>query len=176
MAALSYWVLFPRLADRATKLPAEVAAASAADAKDTARNATRAQATLTIVPRVVVATMAESFTLTITASGVSEMSSAGAQINYDASLLQFESLAGGGILASSGEQVVLAHRDDPDAGLLKISAQRLSQALPGDSAVLTLVFHPRTRGAGRILIIFGARDGQGHSIAVPEGHAEVTIQ
>ena len=104
------------------------------------------------------------------------MSSVAAQINYDARLLQFESLAGGGILASGGQQVVLAHRDDPDAGVLKISAQRLSRPVPGESAVLTMVFRPRTRGNSRILITFGARDDQGHAIEVPEANASVTIR
>ena len=72
--------------------------------------------------------------------------------------------------------MVLAHRDDPEAGVLKISAQRVARGLPGDNAVLSLVFRPRTAGAGRILIALSARDGQGHAIEVPEGHAEVAIK
>jgi len=172
VGAWSYWMLFERPARPAAKRPAEIAAASPGDGKDAAR----AQAMLTIEPRAVLAKMAESFTLTITASGVAEMTSAAAQINYDGRLLQFESLAGGGILANGGQQVVLAHRDDPDAGVLKINAQRLERGLPGDNAILSLVFRSRTRGTATILVALGARDSQGRAIEVPKGHAAITIE
>jgi hypothetical protein len=151
---------------------ANVAAVSPVDAKE----ASRVPATLTIEPRVVIAKRDESFTLTVTASGVPEMTSAAAQVNYNAALLQFVRLAGGGLLATGGQPVVMAHRDDPEAGVLKISAQRTARGLPGDNAVLSLEFRPRTAGAGRILIALSARDSQGHTIEVPEGHAEITIK
>jgi hypothetical protein len=168
----SYRALFGRPAPVADKRPAEIAVDNPVDGKE----ATRAPATLTIEPRVVVAKMAESISLTVTVSGVTEMTSAAAQVNYNASLLQFVGLAGGGILASGGQQVVLAHRDDPETGVLKISAQRLAPGLPGDNAVLSLVFRPRSIGTGRIIIAVSARDGQGHAIEVPEGRAEVAVQ
>jgi len=171
-AAWSYLALFKRPARLAMQPAAHAVAVSPMDAKD----ANKAPATLTIEPRVVVAKREQSFTLTFTASGVSEMTSAAAQVNYDAALLQFVGLAGGGILATSEQQVVLAHRDDPQAGVLKISAQRTARGLPGDNAVFSLVFRPRTTGAGRILIALAARDGQGHAIEIPAGHTEVTIK
>jgi hypothetical protein len=171
-AAWSYLALFKRPASVAGQRPAEIVAADPVDAKD----ATKAAATLTVEPRAVVAERAESFTFTVTASGVTEMTSAAAQVNYDASLLQFVGLAGGGIFASGEQDVVLAHRDDPDTGVLKISAQRLARGLPGDNAVLSLVFRPRTVGTGTILIALAARDGHGHAIEVPSGHADVTIK
>jgi hypothetical protein len=167
-----YLALFKSPSRLAVRPAADVAAGSPVDANA----ANKAPATLTIEPRAVVANREESFTFTVTASGVTEMTSAAAQVNYDATLLQFVGLAGGGILSSGGQQVVLAHRDDPDAGVLKINAQRLAGGLPGDNAVLSLVFRPRTVGAGRILIALAARDGQGHAIEVPGGHAEVTIK
>jgi hypothetical protein len=168
----SYLALFKGPARLAMKPAADVAAVSPMDATD----ANRAPATLTIEPRVVVAKREESFTFTVTASGVTEMTSATAQVNYNAALLQFVRLVGGGLLATGGQPVVLAHRDDPEAGVLKISAQRTARGLPGDNAVLSLEFRPRTAGAGRILVALAARDGQGHTIKVPEGHAEVTIK
>jgi hypothetical protein len=171
-AAWSYLALFKGPSHLAAQPAADVAAVSPMNAK----SANQAPATLTIEPTAVVAKREESFTFTVTASGVTELTSASVQVNYDATLLQFVGLAGGGILATGGQQVVMAHRDDPEVGVLKISAQRLTGGLPGDNAVLTLVFRPRTIGTGRILITLAARDGQGHAIAVPEGHAEVTIQ
>jgi hypothetical protein len=167
-----YLALFNGPSRLAVRPAADVAPVSPVDAK----GANKAAATLTIEPGAVVAKREESFTFTVTASGVAEMTSAAAQVNYDATLLQFVGLAGGGILASGGQDVVLAHRDDPDAGVLKINVQRLARGLPGDNAVLSLVFRPRTAGAGRILIALAARDRQGHAIEVPEGHAEVTIK
>jgi len=171
-AAWSYLALFKGPARPAMQPAADVAAVSGVDTK----GATKAPARLTIEPRVVVAKKEEIFTLTVTASGVTEMTSTAAQVNYNASLLQFVGLEGGGILATGGQQVVMAHRDDPEAGVLKISAQRVARGLSGDNAVLSLVFRPRTAGADRILIALAARDGQGRTIEVPEGHAEVTIK
>jgi hypothetical protein len=167
----SYMVIFGRPARLAAKQPPEMAAATRVKASD----ATRTRAALTIEPRAVIAKMADTFTLTVTVSRMSEMTSAGAQISYDAGLLQFVHLAGGGILAN-GQEVVLAHRDDPETGVLKISAQRPAGALSGDSAVLDLVFRPRKSGNGMILVALAARDSQGRSFAIPDGHAEVTVK
>jgi len=167
----SYLAIFGRPAWLAARKPPEMAAATPVKATD----ATRTQAALTIEPGAVMAKMADTFTLTVTVSRVSQMTSAGAQISYDAGLLQFVQLAGGGILAS-GQEVVLAHRDDPETGVLKVNAQRPARSLSGDSAVLDLVFRPRKSGNGMIIVAVAARDSQGRSFEIPEGHAEVTVK
>lgn len=100
------------------------------------------------------------------------------EINYDPKVMQFISVSEGGFLGQDGRQVVLAHRDDPFAGTLKISAQRPpgSPGVSGDGTVFGLVFWAREKGSGNVSIVPGAADSQGRPVEVAGAEASVVVR
>jgi len=169
-AILIYPSITKRLASTSTAIPPALRAAQA-------QPAANARATLKIDPEAIIAQASKSFALNLTISRVPDIASVAMEIDYEPSLMQFVSVAEVGPLAKDGQHVVLAHRDDQAAGVLKISAQRPpgSLGIPADGAVLSLVFRARRKGTASVSIAQGTRDSQGQSIDALGSHASVTI-
>jgi hypothetical protein len=169
-AILIYPSITKRLASNSRPIPPAFRAAQA-------QPATNASATLKIDPEAIIAQASKSFALNVTISRVPDIASVAMEIDYQPSLMQFVSVAEVGPLAKDGQHVVLAHRDDQAAGVLKISAQRPpgSLGIPADGAVLSLVFRARRKGTANVSIVPGNRDSQGQSIDALGSHASVTI-
>jgi hypothetical protein len=173
VALATIWIT-NRLASTSTAAPpAPSAAADAAQAQPVPN----ARATLNIDPEAIITQASKTFALNVTVSRVPDVASVAMEVGYEPALVQFVSVAEVGPLAKNGQHMVLAHRDDPAAGVLKISAQRPpgSLSVPGDGAVLSLVFRARRRGTASISIAPGTRDSQGQSIDPAGSHASVTI-
>jgi len=169
-AILIYPSITKRRASTSTAIPPALRAAQAAPAAN-------ARATLNLDPGAIIAQASKSFALNVTISRVPDIASVAMEIDYEPSLMQFVSVAEVGPLAKDGQHVVLAHRDDQAAGVLKISAQRPpgSLGIPADGAVLSLVFRARRKGTASVSIAPGTRDSQGQSIDALGSHASVTI-
>src|SRR5215472_50464 len=168
-AILIYPSITKRLASTSTAIPPALRAAQAAPAN--------ARATLKIDPEAIIAQASKSFALNVTISRVPDIASVAMEIEYEPNLIQFISVAEVGPLAKDGQHVVLAHRDDQAAGVLKISAQRPpgSLGIPADGAVISLVFRARKKGTASVSIAPGTRDSQGQSIDALGSHSFVTI-
>ena len=169
-----YPSIMKRLASTSTAIaPASRTGSQAAQAQPAAN----ARATLKIDPEAIIAQASKSFALNVTISRVPDSASVAMEIDYEPNLMQFVSVAEVGPLAKDGQHVVLAHRDDQAAGVLKISAQRPpgSLGIPADGAVLSLVFRARRKGTASVSIAPGTRDSQGQSIDALGSHASVTI-
>jgi hypothetical protein len=169
-AILIYPSITKRLASNSSPIPPALRAAQA-------QPAANASATLKIDPEAIIAQASKSFALNLTISRVPDIASVAMEIDYEPTLMQFVSVAEVGPLAKDGPHVVLAHRDDQTAGVLKISAQRPpgSLGIPADGAVLSLVFRARRKGTASVSIAPGTRDSQGQSIDALGSHSFVTI-
>jgi hypothetical protein len=170
------WI-YPSITKRLAPSTATFPASSAAPQAAQAQAAATARPTLKVDPEAIVARAGKSFALNVTILRVPDIASVAMEIDYAPNLIQFVSVAEVGPLAKDGQYVVLAHRDDPAAGVLKISAQRPpgSLSVPGDGAVLSLVFRARRKGTASISIAPGTRDSQDQSIDALGSHASVTI-
>jgi hypothetical protein len=133
--------------------------------------------TLRINPDPVVATLGQTVVLNGLFSRGQDISSVAIQIDYDPNLLQFMGVSEGGFLGKDGQQVVLAQRDDPLTGILKISAQRPpgSPGISGDGPVFALSFQGRKKGVCTVSISSGALDSQGRRVEVVGSSASVTV-
>ena len=130
------------------------------------------RAVLKIDPDTVIATRTNTFAVSVAVSNAPNIASVAIEVNYDPNLMQFVDVAEGGSPGKDGQPALLAHRDDPAAGVLKISAQRP----PGkDGAFLNLTFRAVEKGTGSIGIALGARDSQGQAIDALESRASITI-
>jgi hypothetical protein len=169
-AILIYPSITKRLASTSRPIPPALRAAQA-------QAAANARATLNLDPEAIIAQASKTFALNVTISRVPDIASVAMEIDYEPNVMQFVSVAEVGPLAKDGPHVVLAHRDDQAAGVLKISAQRPpgSLGIPADGAVLSLVFRARRKGTATVAIAPGTRDSQGQSIDALGSHASVTI-
>src|SRR5215471_5196029 len=111
-------------------------------------------------PDLVVARQGSSFVLNAVLSRGSDIASVAAQIDYDANLLQFMGASQGGFLVKDGQQVVLAQRNDPLTGVLRLSAEKPpgKPGISGDGPVFALSFQARKRGLATVSIVPGAHD------------------
>jgi len=134
-------------------------------------------AALKIDPASIVAPSGRTFVLSGLLSRGQDIASVAIQIDYDPKLLQFVAVSEGPFLGKDGQQVVLAQRDDPLTGVLKISAQRPpgSSGISGDGPLFTLSFQGRTKGTGTVSIIPGAHDSQGRRVEVLGSNVLVTV-
>jgi hypothetical protein len=125
----------------------------------------------------VAAPLGSSFILSAVLSRGSDIASVAAQIEYDANLLQFTGVSQGGFLVKSGRQVVLAQRNDPLTGVLKISAEQSlgTPGISGDGPVFTLSFQARKRGKGVVSILPSAHDSQGRRIEMAGSQVSLRI-
>lgn len=133
----------------------------------------RTSATLTIDPGAVIVHRMDNFTLHVNVSAVPDSAFVAMQVTYDPNLMQFVDLTRGADRASTADQGLLAHRDDPLTGILKISAQP-----PGHSdrgVVVGLVFRAKGTGNTKVLVASGARDDQGRHLDVSDANVAVTI-
>ena len=131
---------------------------------------------LRLDPERITAHRGGTFSLNVDFSRRSAVVSVALQVNYDPKLVQFISVAQDGSLEEDGQQLVLAHRDDPVAGILKISAQgplRVSGASNG--TILGLIFRARARGTCRVSVTPGVRDDQGRAFDLPGSQASISI-
>ena len=169
-----YLSIAKRLPSTSTAVPP---APSAAPEAAQAQPVPNARATLNIDPQAIVTQASKTFAFNVTISRVPDVASVAIEIDYEPTLVQFVSVAEVGPLAKNGQHVVLAHRDDPAAGVLKLSAQRppANLSVPRDGAVLSLVFRARRRGTAGVSIPPGTRDSQGQPIDLTGSHASVTI-
>lgn len=177
VAGGTIWI-YPSVAKRlAPTSTAILPAASAAPEPAPAQPAGNARATLNIDPVAIVAQAGKTFALNVTISRVPDIASVAMEIDYEPNLVQFVTVAEVGPLAKDGQHVVLAHRDDPASGVLKISAQLPpgTVSVAGDGAVLSFVFRARRKGTASVSIAPGTRDSQGQSIDAAGSHASVTI-
>jgi hypothetical protein len=128
-------------------------------------------------PDPVVARLGSSFVLNAVLSRGSDIASVGVEIDYDANLLQFVGVSEGGFLVKAGQQFVLTHRDDPLAGVLKISAEQSpgNPGISGDGPVFALSFQARKRGKATVSIVPGAHDSQGGRIEMAGSQVSVTV-
>src|SRR5262249_18486978 len=111
-------------------------------------------ATLKIDPEAIDIKKGSTFVLNVTFSHVPDIASVALQINYDPKVVEFVKVSGGAQLERDGQPAVLAQRDDPATGTLKISAQRPpgNPGFSADGTALGLVFWAREKGAGNVSI------------------------
>jgi hypothetical protein len=128
-------------------------------------------------PDPVVAPLGSTFVVNAVLSRGSDIASVAVQIDYDANLLQFMGVAQGGFLAKPGQQFVLAQRNDPLTGVLKISAQQSpgKPGISGDGPVFALSFQARQRGTATVSIVPSAHDSQGRRIEMAGSQASVRV-
>ena len=128
-------------------------------------------------PDPVVAPQGRSFVLNAVLSRGSDIASMAAEIDYDANLLEFTGVSEGGFLAKAGPRFVVAQRDDPSTGVLKISADQSpgSPGISGDGPVFALSFHARKNGDGIVSIVPTAHDSQGRRIALAGSQVSVRL-
>lgn len=129
-------------------------------------------------PDPVVAPLGSSFVVNAVLSRGSDVASVGVQIDYDASLLQFMGVSEGGLLVNGGRSFVLAQRNDPLTGVLKVSAEESSgnPGISGDGPVFALAFQARKKGKATVSIVPGAHDSQGRRIEVTGSQMSVTVK
>jgi hypothetical protein len=134
-------------------------------------------AALKIDPTSIAVATGRTFVLNGLLSRGQDIASLAIQIDYDPKLLQFVGASEGAFLGNDGQQVVLAQRDDPLTGVLKISAQRPpgSPGISGDGPVFTLSFQGLTKGTGTVSILPGAHDSQGRRVEVLGSNVLVTV-
>ena len=87
--------------------------------------------------------------------------------------MQFIAVTRGAEQASTADQGLVAHRDDPLTGILKISAQRPGHTDRG--VIVGLVFRAKRTGNTKVLVASGARDDQGRHIDVSDANVVITI-
>jgi len=135
------------------------------------------RAALKIDPDPVVAPLGRTVVLNGLLSRGQDIASVAIQIDYDPRLLQFAGVSEGAFLGKDGQQVVLAQRDDPLTGVLKISAQRPpgTPGISGDGPVFAVSFQGRQKGVCTVSISPGALDSQGRRVEVAGSSASVTV-
>jgi hypothetical protein len=128
-------------------------------------------------PDPVVALPGRSFVLKAVLSRASDIASMAVQIDYDANLLQFMGVSEGGFLVKDGHQVVVAQRNDPATGVLRISAEKSpgSAGISGEGPVFALSFQARKRGMATVSIVPGAHDSQGRRIEMAGSQVSVRV-
>ena len=77
----------------------------------------------------------------------------------------------------SGRPVVLAQRNDPLTGVLKVSAEQSpgTPGLSGDGPVFALSFRAKGKGKGTLSIVPSAHDSQGRRIEMAESQVSVRV-
>jgi hypothetical protein len=128
-------------------------------------------------PDPVVAALGSSFVLNAVLSRGTDIGSVGVQIDYDANLLQFMGVSEGGFLDKAGQNFVLAQRNDPVTGVVKINAEQPlgTPGISGDGAVFALSFQARRKGNATVSIIPGAHDSQGRRIEIAGSQVSVRV-
>jgi hypothetical protein len=83
----------------------------------------------------------------------------------------------GGFLVKDGQKVVLAQRNDPSTGVLRISAEKPpgNPGISGDGSVFALSFQARKKGNATVSIIPGAHDSQGRRIEMAGSQVSVRV-
>jgi hypothetical protein len=134
-------------------------------------------AALKIDPASIAAPVGRNFVLNGLLSRGQDIASVAIQIDYDPKLLQFVGVSEAAFLGRDGQQVILAQRDDPQTGVLKISAQRPpgSPGISGDGPVFALSFQGRQKGTSTVSIMPGAHDSQGRRVEVVGSNTLVTV-
>jgi hypothetical protein len=138
---------------------------------------TGAKAEFKFDPDPVVTALGSSFVLNAVLSRGSDVASVGVQIDYDANLLQFVGASEGGFLSRAGQNFVLAQRNDPATGVLKINAEQSpgTHGISGDGPVFALAFQAKKKGNATVSIIPGAHDSQGRRIDVAGSQVSVRV-
>jgi hypothetical protein len=135
-------------------------------------------AALKVDPEAVDVRKGSTFILNVTFSHAPDIASVALQINYDPKVVEFVKVSGGAQLERDGQAAVLAQRDDPVTGTLKISAQRPpgNPGFSADGTALGLVFWAREKGTGNVSIASGAHDTQGRTVDVLGSQAAVFVR
>jgi len=130
-------------------------------------------------PDPAVAVLGRNFVLNAVLSRGSDVASMAIQIDYDANLLQFTGVTAGGFLAREGQKAgfVLAQKNDPAAGVVRISAEKSpgNPGLSGDGPVFALSFQARKRGKATVSIVPGAHDSMGRRIEMAGSQVSVKV-
>jgi general secretion pathway protein D len=119
------------------------------------------------------------FVVNVSLANAQNVYSVPAQIAYDPKLLQLVNVSNGGFLSKDGQPVALVHRDDPNAGVLQVTATRPPGAngVSGQGPVFTLTFMAKAPGQANLTIKqAGARDPSMGPIPVAGGQAMVTVK
>ena len=118
------------------------------------------------------------FPLNIALTGGQDVFAVPLQISYDPKLLQLVNVSNGSFLSQDGQPVALVHRDDPEAGMLQVTATRppSSGGASGQGTVVTLTFLAKAPGQATVAITRpGARNSSGQVIPASGGQASVTV-
>jgi len=101
------------------------------------------------------------------------------QLNYDARILEVESVVNGGFLSSDGQPAALVHREDPATGTAQITISRPpgAAALTGTGAVVTVTFRAKAAGVTSLSVARAiARDAGGTMVPLVLAPATVRIR
>ena len=101
------------------------------------------------------------------------------QLNYDARMLEVESVVNGGFLSSDGQPAALVHREDPATGTAQITISRPpgAAALTGTGAVVTVTFRAKAAGVTSLSVARAiARDAGGTMVPLVLAPATVRIR
>ena len=139
--------------------------------------ATGERAEFKFQPDPLVAPLGSSFVLNAVLARGSDIASVAVEVDYDASLMQFMGVSQGGFLANAGRHIVLAQRNDPLTGVLKINAEQSpgNPGISGDGPVFALSFRAKKRGKGTVSIVPSAHDSQGQRIDMAGSQASVRV-
>lgn len=119
------------------------------------------------------------FTVNVMLSGGQNVYSVPVQLSYDPNQLQVVNVSNGGFLSQDGQAVALVHRDDPEKGILNVTATRPPGVggVSGQGAVVTLTFMAKGAGQSALTITRGgARDPAMQPISMNGAQAAITIQ
>jgi len=118
------------------------------------------------------------FNVNVALNGGQDVSGVSLQVTYDPKVLQFGQVTSGEFLGRDGQPVPVVNRNDANAGVVTVSAQRPAgmPGISGDGVVFTLMFTAKARGASGITITTsGARNSQNQPLQAQGSHASVTI-
>lgn len=136
-------------------------------------------ASLALLPARHVVDVGEQIALDVAVEGAVDLNSAGLQVRFDPSLLEFVDAFEGGLLRQGGVETSFQASQSGNrvqVGMARIGAEDPS-GVRGSGSLLTLVFRATAPGSGEIRIDQAAlRDAQGRPLPVEMRGATVTVR
>ena len=133
---------------------------------------------LGFAPSAISATAGKPFTVQLAIQNARDAYALTFELNYDAKLLQIESMNLGPFLSQDGQSPALVHREDPASGTAQVSLSRPPnvRGIAGSGNVVTITFMAKTTGTATLsLSRLGARNPQGALSPMQTTSATVTV-
>ena len=140
--------------------------------------AARGEPILGFAPAAITAAAGKPFTVQLAIQNARDAYALTFELNYDAKLLQVQSMNLGPFLSQDGQAPALVHREDPASGTAQVSLSRPPNVggIAGSGNVVTITFLAKTTGTATLsLTRLGARNPQGAISPMQTTSATVTV-